>query len=284
VPNSPLHYGQATIEKFIRLAQHNIPCFVVCGAMAGATAPVTLPGALVVQNAEVLVGVLVTQLSNPGAPVIYGTFTGGFDMRSTKLALGGPEVSLITAASQQLSDRYGIPLGYATGGVSDSNLLDVQTGIEKTQSVLFAAAAGVDVVHDAVSGLLGAGMLNNLAGMVIENEEARAIQYLLGGMPVSEALLALEVIAEVGPRGTYLDHMHTAENFRKTLSISPLRKRQATKPEEIGGRSTLVENAYRQALKVLATHQPLPLLEEQQRQIAAVRASARERISKEVHN
>jgi trimethylamine--corrinoid protein Co-methyltransferase len=283
VPNSPLHYSSSTIEKFIRLAQYNIPCFVVCGAMAGATSPVTLAGTLALQNAEVLAGVLITQLVSSGAPVIYGTFSGGFDMRSTKLALGGPEVSLIAAASQQLCERYGIPLGYATGGVSDSSLMDIQTGQEKTRSVLFAASAGVDVVHDAASGLLGAGMVASQAGMVVDADECQMIAYLLTGIDVSDESLAFQVIADVGPGGTFLDQMHTAKNFRRTLAVSPLRKHFASKPERLFDRSELIKNAHRKAAEILSSHQVLPLSDEQIELIEGIRSVARQKVFERIH-
>lgn len=278
VPNSPLHYSQSTIEKFIRLAQNQIPCFVVCGAMAGATAPVTLAGTLALQNAEVLTGVLVSQLANPGAPVIYGTFAGGFNMRSTKLALGGPELSLLTAASQQLCERYQIPLGYATGGVSDNNLFDIQTGQEKVRSALFASLAGVDVVHDAASGLIGGGMLASQAGMVMDNDECRMIAYLLDGFDVSDDSLAFSVISEVGHGGTFLDHMHTVKNFRKTLSSSPLRRHMASKPSELTERSEMIEKAQKKATEILETHVPLPLTADQINRISEIRTIARNKI------
>ncbi len=106
-------------------------------------------------------------------------------MRYTKLALGGPEVSLITCATQQLCDRYEIPLGYATGGVTDSPVSDIQAGIEKTFGVLSAAMAGVDVIHDGVSGLLGAGMVTSLGQQLIDHDLCASVRFFLQGIPVS---------------------------------------------------------------------------------------------------
>jgi trimethylamine---corrinoid protein Co-methyltransferase len=263
VPNSPLKYPWGTVEKYIRLARREVPCFVVCGAMAGATSPVTLAGTLVQQNAEVLAGILMTQLANSGAPVIYGTFSGGFDMRVAKLAMGGPEATLLTAASQQLCEMYQIPLGYGTGGVSDSELLDIQTGMEKTSSVLFSALACVDVIHDASSGLFGAGMVTSQAGMVIDNDLCNSIAYLLHGIPADKNHLAQEVIAEVRPGGSFFDNIHTAKNLRQNLAILPLRNRNAAKPERVTGPSEYVERARQQAKKILQAHNPSPLTSEQ---------------------
>lgn len=263
VPNSPLHYAEDVTVKFIRLARADVPCFIVCGAMAGATSPVTLAGALAQQNAEFLAGLVIHQLANPGAPAIYGTFTGGFDMRYTKLALGGPELSLITCATQQLSDLYRVPLGYATGGVTDSPVCDVQTGIEKTFGVVSAALAGVDMIHDGVSGLLGAGMLTSLAQQVVDHDLCASVSYFLQGIPVSERTLAEAVIEATGSGGNFMVSDHTAAELRKALFITSLRARNLDPVNTPEPSSYLLENAAKQARKLLAAHQPLPLAEDQ---------------------
>jgi trimethylamine--corrinoid protein Co-methyltransferase len=271
VPNSPLQFSFDTLEKFILLAQNDIPTFIVVGAMAGATAPVTLAGALTLQNAEFLAGLVVTQMVNPGTPVIYGTFSGGFDMRSTKLALGGPELYLITAATQQICNYYQVPLGYATGGVTDSAWLDIQTGIEKAQSTLFAALAGVDVIHDGASGLLQAGMLTSYSGMVIGNDICEAVAYLISGVEVNEENLAMEVISQVGPGGTYLDQLHTADHFREALALLPLRWRESQVPDSLLGGSGMVDKARERAKSILASHAIPSLSDSSLAEIARIR-------------
>ncbi len=275
VPNSPLHYSEDVATKFILLARENIPCFIVCGAMAGATAPVTLAGALAQQNAEFLAGLVIHQLANPGAPVIYGTFSGGFDMRYTKLALGGPEVSLLTCATQQLCDRYRIPLGYATGGVTDSPVSDVQTGIEKTFGVLSAASAGVDVIHDGASGLLGAGMVTSMGQQMIDHDLCASVRFFLQGIPVSDTSLAEDLIASTGADGNFMLSEHTVAEMRKSLFLAPMRARNLdplTTPE---GSSHLLANANKQAKRLLDSHQPLPIPAERQLAIESIVEEAR---------
>jgi len=278
VPNSPLCYSYEVAEKFMRLARNNVPCFIVTGAMAGATAPVTLAGTLALQNAEWLCGVVINQLANPGAPVAFGTFSGGFDMRHGKLALGGPEVTLITAASQQLADLQRIPLAYATGGVTDSPTVDVQTGYEKAFGLMGAALAGVEVIHDGASGLLGAGMLTSLAQMVIDNEMCNAIAYYLGGIEVDAGSLAEEVIAAVAQDGNFLGSEHTAKHFRRALYLNPLRCRNLLPTAVEATRSVLYENAAAAARKILAAHQPLPIPAERLKIVDQIVQHAREKV------
>ena len=267
VPNSPLHYSDDVAVKFIRLARADVPCFIVCGAMAGATAPVTLAGLLAQQNAEFLAGAVLHQLANPGAPLIYGTFSAGFDMRYTKMALGGPELSLITCASQQLCDRYHIPLGYATGGVTDSPVSDVQAGIEKTFGVLSAALAGVDVIHDGASGLLGAGMVSSLGQQLVDHDMCASIRYFLQGIPTTAEKLAEDLIISIGPDGNFMLSDHTVAELRKSLFITPMRARNLDPMNTPEQSSYLLDNAGKQAKKILSNHQPLPATQDQRLQI-----------------
>ena len=263
VPNSPLHYTDDVSTKFIRLARENVPCLIVTGCMAGATSPVTMAGLLVQQTAEFLAGAVLHQLANPGAPLIFGTFSGGFDMRYTKMALGGPELSLITCATQQLCDRYQIPMGYATGGMSDSPVSDIQTGIEKNFGVLSAAMSGVDVIHDAVSGLLGAGMVSSLGQMIVDHDMCASIKYFLEGIPITDRTLAEELISSTGPGGNFMLSDHTVSEFRKSLFITHLRARNLDPVNTSGSGSYLLVNANKQAKKILDAFQPEPITAEQ---------------------
>ncbi|MEG0873853.1 MAG: trimethylamine methyltransferase family protein, partial [Clostridiales bacterium] len=74
-PQSPLQLHQESCDIIIQLGNVGLPVNVLSMAMSGATTPVTIAGTLVVHNAEVLAGVVLSQLANRGAPVIYGSST-----------------------------------------------------------------------------------------------------------------------------------------------------------------------------------------------------------------
>lgn len=280
VPNSPLHYTDDVSVKFIRLARENIPCLIVTGMMAGATSPVTLAGLLVQQTAEFLAGTVLHQLANPGAPLICGTFSGGFDMRFTKMALGGPELSLITCATQQLCDRYQIPMGYATGGMSDSPISDIQTGMEKTFGVLSAALSGVDVIHDAVSGLLGAGMVSSLAQFIVDHDMCASIKYFLEGIPISDRTLAEDLISSTGPGGNFMLSDHTVSEFRRSLFLTQLRARNLDPVKTSESGSYLMDAANKQVKKILNANQPKPISASQLAEVESLVEEARLLINK----
>lgn len=224
--NSPLTLTDTMQRKILFAAERRIPMRIVCGAIAGATAPVTFAGALAMQNAEILAGIALAQAANPGCPVIYGTFVGGMDMRTGKWTGGTPGTALMTAASAQLCRRYGIPLAYGTAGVSDSHVPDVRAGLEKGLSLLATALSKVEVIHNGVSGLLASGMAINFEQFVIDNEIAHWVNRYLRGIQVDQPHLAFDVIKEIGPGGEFMSHEHTVRYCREEHLITPLFQRE----------------------------------------------------------
>ena len=77
--------------------------------MAGASSPVSLSGTLVTHNAEVLAGITLAQLTERGAPVVYGSSTTAMDLRLASASVGSPECGLINAAVAQLARCYLLP-------------------------------------------------------------------------------------------------------------------------------------------------------------------------------
>ena len=128
---SPLQYASEMAEACIVYAENGQVNMCALLSQAGATAPVTLPGLLVTQNAEVLAGIILAQLVRAGAPCIYGTTSTVTDMRTGALAVGAPELSMIQNATQNMGHYYGLPTR-GSGGISDTHGIDYQSGIEST--------------------------------------------------------------------------------------------------------------------------------------------------------
>ena len=257
--NSPLVYTHEALPKLIHAAKRNIPFKPVSGTLAGALSPVTLAGTLVVQNAEILAGLILSQLVNPGCPIEYGTFSGGMDMRTGKWGAGRPEMSLITGASAQFCELYDIPYGYGTGGVSDSRVPDVRAGFEKGLQNMAAALCGVEVIHDGVSGLLGGLMAISFEQMIIDNEIAKWVNHFLRGIPVDEDALAMDVITNVGPGGHVLEEEHTLKNFKKEHLISPLLSSEYQLEYPASESEDIVFQAGERAQEILDNHRPTEL-------------------------
>jgi trimethylamine--corrinoid protein Co-methyltransferase len=114
-PTSPLQIIESSAEVIIEAARHWLPVNVLSMVMAGASSPISISGALVMHNAEVLAGIILAQLTNPGTPVIYGSSSTTLDMQQATAVVGVPEMAMISAGAAELSNFYGIP-SYVAGG------------------------------------------------------------------------------------------------------------------------------------------------------------------------
>ena len=203
------HYGRLTVE----IARSGIPVVTPAEPLCGATAPITLAGNLVVQNVDSLVGVMLTQLVNPGTPVLYGCISSITDLRDMKYLSGAIEMGLMNAASAQIAQFYHLPL-YSTAGMSDAKVNDAQAGYETALTGLMVALAGGNFIHDA-AGFLEFCMTASYDKLVIDNEIIGMIMRAVEGITVNEDTLAFDLLKEIGPGGHFVSARHTRKHMRK---------------------------------------------------------------------
>ena len=208
--NSPLQYDAFMLEGMMEMARRNQPVVVTPFTLAGAMAPITLPGALVQQNAEALAGLAFTQLVRPGAPAVYGCFTSNVDMKSGAPAFGTPEYTIATIASGQLARRYGVPL--RASNTTASNAPDAQSAYESQMSIWGSLLAGSNIVKHGLGWLEG-GLCASLEKMVIDAEMLQMMCAYMQPPVVDSASLGLEAMREVGPGGHYFGAAHTLERY-----------------------------------------------------------------------
>lgn len=113
-PTSPLEIGYNASQVIMKGARYGIPVNILSMAMAGGSSPVHLAGTLVTHNAEILAGLVLAQLANPGAKVFYGSSTTAFDLMKGTAPVGSPELALISASVVKLGQYYGLPV-YVAG-------------------------------------------------------------------------------------------------------------------------------------------------------------------------
>jgi trimethylamine--corrinoid protein Co-methyltransferase len=256
-PVSPMQLSKELIEGALVYAKYRQPMLYAPEALAGATAPATLGGLLVQQNAEVLSGIMVSQLANPGTPVLYGTVSAALDMRTGTAALGGPEVGLLNVATGQLGRYYHLPRR-GTGGNTDSKAVDAQAGAETAVSLLMAAMGGMNFIYDA-TGCLDGTLTISYEKLVIDNEIAGMVSRVLQGINTSEEALAVDEIVGVGPTAGYLSRPHTLRNFRKEHYLPTLFDR---KPWEVwlkAGGKDIAAAAKEKARQILKEHVVPPM-------------------------
>jgi len=216
--NTPLTLDIPMAEGLIELAVAGQAVCVTPFTLAGAMAPATLAGALVLQNAEMLaVGTLI-QLVRAGAPMVYGSFTSNVDMRSGSPAFGTPEYTKAAQASGQLARRYGLP--FRSSNTTAANSVDAQAAYESQMSLWGAVMGGANLVNHA-AGWLEGGLTASYEKLIIDAEMLQMMAEYLQPILVDDASLGLDAIAAVGPGGHFFGSPHTLERY-ETAFYSPL--------------------------------------------------------------
>ena len=205
----PLKHNQDSLRKLLYLAEKGLPTTYTPMVLRGVNGPVTRAGAIALANAGELVGLVLAQLKNEGAPVIHsGGYGDGFDMRTSVGLYAGPESF---GGRAQMASFYGLP-SFGLGGASDSKVVDGQAVAEAALSIMTEAMAGVNLIHDV--GYVESGKCYSAEHLVICNEIIAYVRRYAGGFDVNDETLALDTIADQGPFGEYLGTTHTVEHFR----------------------------------------------------------------------
>jgi trimethylamine--corrinoid protein Co-methyltransferase len=210
-PISPLTWGDAASQNLIECADAGIPAAIVPAPLSGATSPVTIHGTLVQINAEILAGVVISQLRNPGSPIIYGGAPGSFDMKYATPRFGAIEAMMTSCASAQLGKHYEIPT-HSYLGASDSKVLDAQSGYESGIGLIMGALARINVVSGP--GMLAHLNCQSLEKLVIDNEICGTAHRLIKGFDMEGIDIITELVSKVGSDGDYLRQKHTSKKLR----------------------------------------------------------------------
>jgi trimethylamine--corrinoid protein Co-methyltransferase len=209
--SSPLRLDIPMLQGIMEYSARNQIIVITPFTLAGAMAPITLAGALSLQNAEALAGMVFTQLVRPGSPVMYGGFTSNVDMQSGAPAFGTPEYMRTAMAGGQLARRYKVP--FRSSNVCAANALDAQAAYESVFSLWGAIQGGVNfLMHGA--GWMEGGLHASLEKFVLDADLLAMVADYLEPIVVDEDTLAFEAIQEVGPAGHFFGTQHTQDRFR----------------------------------------------------------------------
>jgi len=266
-PISPLRFPRNGVDLIYETARLDLPVALGPMAQTGMSAPGTLAGTIVQEHAELLAGVCVVQLVKEGLAVLYGGIPHAFDMATTQLIFCGPEQAIMAVAMTQLGKRLGFPV-YINVGLTDSKLVDAQAGMEAGMTLAWGAAAGADIFGHM--GICGVDQATSLDTLMMQHEVISFVERMMGGVEISDEAIGLDVIRDVGPGGTYINRMHTAEHFRKELWFPKLLDRQYYDAWNDAGRSDMAERCRAMKEDILVNHRPEPLTADQERDVAEV--------------
>ena len=270
-PTSPLQFSSEVTKIMTRAAKHNLPIAVLPCPLAGAASPVTLAGTLLQQNVEMLAGVVIVQLLNPGNPVEYSPRCIPLDM-STGQACDGIEAAIMSVGCVQLAKYYGLPSD-VYGLDTDSKMLDEQVAFEKALNGLLPALSGANALSGA--GSIEGGITVSYEQLVIDDEIFGMIFRAVRGIDFDEEKLAVDVIIKVAKESTnFLQQKHTLQHFRDEYFFPKLANRASRSQWEKMGSKSIVEVAREKVKKILVEHEPPSLDENVKKQLEEILKTA----------
>jgi len=255
-PITPLVFPPEVVDRMFIAADLFMPQIPGPSQQLGATAPVTLAGALALAIAEGLLSLTLVQLRRTGAPCFLGANVSGFDMATTTLSMAAPEMSLGLCAQAEIAQSFGLP-SWGLAGATDSKVLDAQAGIESAFSILAQGLGGLNLIHDI--GYMDGGMICSAEMLVLGNEVVGMAKRFIRGIEVNSDTLARDVIQKVGPGGNFLEQEHTFRHFRNELWMPTLMSRQPYGIWQKDGSRDMALRVREKVKEILDGHKVAPL-------------------------
>ncbi len=279
-PLPPLRCTDESAEKVMYCARHGIPMVFAPVLMNGASTPATLGSGVVMSVAESMFGLVMSQILRPGTPCIIGGTNSILDMRTGLMPYGAPELSLLCGATAEVAHYLGLP-HWSTSGACDAKIEDGQATAEGTVSNLFAGLVTSDLSHNV--GFLEACLTGSLLNLVLMDESIGYLKRLMRGIPVSEQSLSVDLIDQVGPGGDYADLPTGAGDQGLDVWHPTLLDRQSRAGWVKAGSKTLRVRAREKLIRILETHEAMPLPSEVQLQIDAILEEAEGRLEERAY-
>jgi trimethylamine--corrinoid protein Co-methyltransferase len=252
------------LQKCIYLAEKKLPQLWIPLNAGGVNSPATIAGCMASMNAGILLGVVLSQLVQPGAPIAVPGWNGG--PYNLKTMVGNYVLADEQGVPTSMGKHYDLPV-FGLGGATDAKVLDHQAGMECTVSLMTALLHGANIVHDV--GFMDAGLQGSLQLQVMANETIGFLRAATRGVVVDEETLALDAIDEVGPTGDFLQHPHTMRHYKEPF-YSKLFDKGPYSLWEKNGSLTLEDKAAREVDRILETHTVEALPADVKKKITAI--------------
>ncbi len=250
---APLAQDSDGIETALVYAEAGIPTSFMAMPTMGATAPATPLGALVIGDAEVVSAMVLIQLAYPGAPVFHSIETSLMHPRTADYITGVP--APLAWIAVQLAHAWNVPSLGGGSVTSDAPDIGWQSGMDAG-----LGAATIPLYGGEICGymsLIGGSMILYPEQVILEYETCQDAYDLLHGFEFDEADMALDVIAQVGPRGHFLGQQHTRKHIRD-FRLSRLLRQKGPDGSQRDPREVALEEFKR----ISETHHPQPLPKE----------------------
>jgi trimethylamine--corrinoid protein Co-methyltransferase len=261
---SGLVANEEALQKCIYLAEKGLPMMYIPLNAGGVNSPSTTAGCMATMNAGIMLGIVLSQLINPGTPVAVPGWNGG--PYNLKTMVGNYVLADEQGVPTTLGKYYELPV-FGLGGSTDSKVLDMQCGFETTVSLMTALMHGANIVHDV--GFMDSGLQGSLQLLVMANEYIGFLRAATRGVPVDEETLALDMVEELGPTGDYLQHPHTMRHVRDPFYSGLMHKGLYAQWEK-QGQKNMEQLAAEKVDQILEAHTVAPLAENIQENISDI--------------
>jgi trimethylamine--corrinoid protein Co-methyltransferase len=253
-PTSPLKWSDVTSQNLIDCGAHGIPVEFIAMPLAGFVAPVTLTGTLIQHTVETLSGIVIAQVANPGAPLLYGGSPAVFDVRYETTPMGAIETAMIDCAYNEIGKHLGLPT-QAYLSMSDAKMLDAQAGLESGMGAVLGALAGINSISGP--GMIDFESCQSLEKLVLDNEMCGMVFRMLRGIEPKEDFPARGLFEELLRERHLLISEHTRRYMREEITVpGPVIDRANRVRWEKEGAQTLEERAHRQVERRIESYQP----------------------------
>ena len=252
------------LQKCMYLSEKGLPQLYIPLNAGGVNSPVTTAGCMASMNAGTLLGIVLSQLVRPGSPIAVPGWNGG--PYNLKTMVGNYVLADEQGVPTSMAKYYDLPV-FGLGGSTDSKVLDQQCGFEITLSLMTSLLHGANLIHDL--GFMDSGMQGSLQIIAIANDILGFLRAATRGVEVNDETLALDVIEELGPTGSFLDHDHTMRHYKEPFYSGLANKNQYSLWLEQGGK-TMETRASELIDSILAKHHPESLPADVQQEIKAI--------------
>ena len=245
---SGLVANQEALQKCIYLSEKGLPMMYIPLNAGGVNSPSTTAGCMATMNAGTMLGVVLSQLVNPGTPLAIPGWNGG--PYNLQTMVGNYVLADEQGVPTTMGKYYQLPV-FGLGGSTDAKILDQQCGFETTISLMTALIHGANIVHDV--GFMDSGLQASLQLLVMANEFIGFIRAATRGVEVSDETLALDLVEKMGPTGNYLDQPHTMKHMREPF-YSKLMDKGVYAQWEQKGKKSMEQLAAEKIEQILKTH------------------------------
>ena len=270
-PTAPLKWSEVTSQNLLDCARHSIPVEYISMPLSGFMAPVSLVGTLVQHTAETLSGLVMSQLANPGTPVLYGGSPAVFDVRYETTPMGAIETQMIDCAYNEIGKYLGLPT-QAYISLSDAKQLDAQAGLETSMGAVLAALAGINSISGP--GMLDFESCQSLEKLVVDNEVCGMALRLTAGIEPKEDFPSLPRFEELLREGHLLISKHSRRYLKEEFYLPgpAIDRANRSRWQEDGG-LTLGERAHREVDRLIDAYEPSRLPESTKRELTRLMAT-----------